>query len=107
MFFALQTFETPAVWGRNYKVRPQAHFFNGRPPLSTWVDTDVTFNSPRPPLPFLHTASDQKLDGGKVWEQGYWITSCLNSVNTVPQLTLPGNRNILVVQSSYTFSPGR
>ena len=56
------------------------------------------------PLPFLHThtASDQKLDGGKVWEQGYRITSCLNSTNTVPQLTLPGytcTRNILVVQS--------
>ena len=23
------------------------------------------------PTPFLHTASDQKLDGGKAWERGY------------------------------------
>ena len=28
------------------------------------------------PHPFLHTASDQKLDGGKAWERDYSISTC-------------------------------
>ena len=29
------------------------------------------------PPPFLHTASDQKLDGGKAWERGYELCQLL------------------------------
>ena len=42
------------------------------PPLSfskclSYEKCSQTFDPP----PFLHTLSNQKLDGGKVWEQGY------------------------------------
>ena len=41
-------------------------------------------NGPGLPPPFLHTASDQKSDGGRIWEQGY--SACtLSSFKTVIQ----------------------
>ena len=42
------------------------------PPLSILLDTDIIHLIKYiRPSPFLHTPSDQKLDGGKVWERGY------------------------------------
>ena len=55
-----------SAWGRNYKIRPLARSFDGGP-LPSSVDTDVihVINDTRPSPPFLHTASNQKLDSGK------------------------------------------
>ena len=36
---------------------------------STWHHA---YDSPRPSSPFLHTASNQKLEAGTAWEQGYF-----------------------------------
>ena len=66
-----------SAWGRNYKIRPQAHSFDGGPLYPSvylhvgrhWRHSHDK-NIPGLPPQFLHTASNQKLDGGKAWEWG-------------------------------------
>jgi len=40
--------------------------------ISTYIQVDIHVIkwTPGHPPPFLHTASDQQLEGGKAWEQG-------------------------------------
>ena len=49
-------------------------------PRITWED------SPGLPPPFLHTASDQKLEVRKAWEQGY-LNACWNSAEAPRQVS--------------------
>ena len=51
MLFHFANVRNSSAWGRNYKIMSNPH-------------------------PFLHTASDQKLDGGKAWEWDYSISTC-------------------------------
>ena len=69
-FVALRMFHVnSSTWGRNCMIRPQARSFNEGLPIM--VDTDVIdmIKWTRPSPSVLHTASDQKLDSGKAWEQ--------------------------------------
>ena len=53
------------------------------PPPSVYLgrrDVIHMINIPGLPPPFLHTASDQKLDGGKAWKQGYISASRVEKV---------------------------
>ena len=68
-----------SAWGRNYKI---SRSFDGGPlPPSVYVDSDVihVIMVPGLPLPFLHTASDQKLDGGKAWEMLLLVSLAMSS----------------------------
>ena len=50
-------------------------------------------NVPRPATSFFNSASDQKLDGGTVWERGYrGLTIILHCCS--PSLTLQGENDI-------------
>ena len=70
--FSFSNVRNSSVWGTNYKISLQAHSFNGGPlPPSVYlgIDADIIYmiKLTKPSSPFLHTASDPKLDGGKAW----------------------------------------
>ena len=60
------------TWDRNYKNRPRLKLIpvikDPSPPLSTKVDTGI-FHMIKWTRPFLHIASNQKVDGEKAWEE--------------------------------------
>ena len=63
--FSFSNVRNSSVWGTNHKISLQAHSFNGGslPPSVYLYMIKLT----KPSSPFLHTASDPKLDGGKAY----------------------------------------
>ena len=76
--FVLANVQNSSAWDRNYKKRPQARSFNGDPSPSVYTDAIYVIKWTRH-NPFLHTASDQKLEAGRPG----------NEAGVSPELWLP------------------
>ena len=88
----------------------------GNPPFSPFVNLGRHWRHSRDKMfpclspPFLHTASDQKLDDGKVWEWGYKIHttsysfSKYSSVPTCSDKWLVHTKNLLAPSKYTTYT---
>ena len=82
-----------------------ASYTNWAPPPSCLPDImNVTF-SPRPSPPFMHTASDQKLEAGTAWKLGYMgsfiLTTLLTYLLVLPAILLHRFSSLPSVQSRF------
>ena len=60
-----------STWGRNYRIRTQACFFDQEPfPLPPSVYLGTQINVRPSPSDFAHCKRSKSLDSGKAWEQG-------------------------------------
>ena len=68
-FKFIQTLQ-PQVFGQDITRRTSRFFIGHRPP-HVYLTSCMGFFLPGLPPPFLHTASDQKLEAGTAWERSY------------------------------------